>query len=53
MASVPIFLQSQVLESQIDEPKDARLETTDISTSVMEGADAFILSHETSIGQQP
>lgn len=53
MASVPIFLQSQVLESQIDEPKDARLETTDISTSVMDGVDAFILSHETSIGQQP
>lgn len=30
-----------------------RLETAEISTTVLEGADVFILSHETSIGKAP
>lgn len=52
--SVPVFLQSQILESQIKGcPNDARQETTDISASVLDGCDAFILSHETSLGTQP
>ena len=52
LASVPIFIQSQVLETQIDgDSKEARQETQDISQSVLDGADAFILSHETSIGK--
>lgn len=52
MASVPIFLQSQILESQVDgNVMEARQETTDISQSVIDGTDAFILSHETSIGK--
>jgi pyruvate kinase len=29
---------------------DSRLETQDVSGAVLEGADVFILSHETSIG---
>jgi pyruvate kinase len=32
---------------------EARQETTDISTAVIDGADCFILSHETSIGKFP
>lgn len=31
--------------------KDARIQTSDISNSVVEGADVFILSHETSCSQ--
>ena len=51
MASVPIFLQSQVLETQVSgQTNESRQETQDISSSVIDGADAFILSHETSIG---
>ena len=33
--------------------KAARQETMDVSSAVLEGADVFILSHETSIGEYP
>ena len=50
-ASVPVFLQSQVLESMAGENQaNARQETQDVSSAVLEGADVFILSHETSVG---
>ena len=50
-ASVPVFLQSQVLESMINnDVTNIRSQTQDISNHVMEGADVFILSHETSVG---
>lgn len=53
-SSVPVFIQSQVLESLIPADSTAsRQETQDISASVIEGVDAFILSHETSIGASP
>ena len=52
--SRPVFIQSQVLESMVDLQKsDQRLEAQEISSTVLEGADVFILSHETSIGKQP
>ncbi len=51
LASIPVFLQSQVLESTLtNNIAAARLETQDVSAAVMEGADVFILSHETSTG---
>lgn len=54
MQSVPIFLQSQVLDTQIEGlPTEARQEAADISSAVLDGADAFILSNETSIGENP
>lgn len=31
----------------------ARVQAQDVSTAVLEGADVFVLSHETSIGQNP
>ncbi len=52
LMSIPVFLQSQVLESMItNNLTGARQETMDISSSVIEGADVFILSHETSQGK--
>ena len=52
LASIPVFLQSQVLESMVhNNLTGARKETMDVSSSVMEGADVFILSHETSTGK--
>lgn len=51
LASIPVFLQSQVLESMItNDVAAARIQTQDVSSAVLEGADAFILSHETSCG---
>jgi len=54
MAGVPIFLQSQVMESMVQTTQtDARQEAQDVSVAVLDGCDGFILSHETSIGKKP
>ena len=47
----PIFIQSQVLESMVLKDQATSNEAQDITSAVLEGADAFILSHETSIGK--
>lgn len=50
-ASIPVFLQSQVLEKMVNnDTVGARQQAHDVSTAVLEGADCFILSHETSVG---
>ena len=36
-----------------DELAQARVQSHDVSTGVLEGADVFILSHETSVGKNP
>ena len=46
-----LMIQSQVLESMVNENQPLRQEMTEISTATLEGADCFILSHETSIGK--
>ena len=54
MESVPIFIQSQVLETMVSNNViAARQETQDISNALLDGTDVFILSHETSIGTHP
>ncbi len=53
-AAKPVFIQSQVLEGLVGpETTAARQETQDISNAVLDGADVFILSHETSVGHNP
>jgi len=50
----PVFIQSQVLESMMENNiASTRLETQEISSTTLEGADVFVLSHETSIGKYP
>ena len=49
----PIFIQSQVLESMIHKDTASRQDAEDVTSAVLEGADSFILSHETSVGQYP
>lgn len=49
----PIFVQSQVLESMIKEVSAHRQDAEDVTSGVLEGIDAFILSHETSVGKYP
>ncbi len=56
MESVPIFIQSQVLESMVESDEIGKgqiQETQEISNGVLDGADGYILSHETSIGHTP
>lgn len=52
VAAVPVFLQSQILDSMIEEQvgPNARQETMDVSAAVLEGADVFVLSSETAVG---
>lgn len=53
LAAKPILIQSQVLESLVSGDKVSRQELSEISIATQEGADSFILSHETSVGINP
>lgn len=49
----PILLESQLLESMITNDQALREEAEDITSAVLEGADSFILTNETSVGDFP
>jgi pyruvate kinase len=50
-AAKPIMIQSQMVESMITANKPERTELSEISSVTLNGADCFILSHETSCGK--
>lgn len=51
--SVPVFLQSQLLDTMINSEVPSRQEVQDISNSVLDGVDGFILNKETAEGVSP